>query len=126
MSYRYKKRRYSDRSLISIISYFVRQLYFPNPFTNLIKDSSMAEAANWICGVIFVFLAYTLTGTWYDGDERVIGSIGFFINFAILTGLFLLITKFFPNYYLVASLFFIVYILLCLVEGKILGKKYSF
>ena len=126
MNYRYKKRRYSGRSLISIISYFVRQLYFPNPFTNLIKDSSMAEVTNWICGGLFVFLAYKLTGTWYDGDERAVGSIGFFINFAILTGLFLLITKFFTNYYLIAFVFFTLYIILCIVEGKTLGKKYSF
>ena len=126
MSYRYKKRKYSGRGIISIVSYLTRQLWFPNPFTNLIKDSSIAEVANWICGGIFVFLAYKLTGTWYDGDERVIGSIGFFINFAILTGLFLLITKFFSNYYLIGFIFFSVYIILCIIEAKILGKKYSF
>lgn len=65
----------------------------------------MATIVNWIYGGIFIPLAYILTGTWYSGEAKPIGSFGFFINYAILVGLFMLITKFITNLYLVAFLF---------------------
>ena len=64
--------------------------------------------------------------TWYNGGAKAIGSFGFFINYAILTGLFLLITKFITNLYLVAFLFVLGYVILCLVESKLFGEKHSF
>lgn len=112
--------------LIKIFSYLIRQFLLPNPFINLFKDSGMAEIINWIFGGILVPLAYFLTGTWYDGGAKAIGSFGFLINYAILTGLFLLITKFIINIYLVAFLFTSGYIILCIVESKLFNRKTSF
>ena len=51
-------------------------------------------------------------------------SFGFFINYALLTGLFLLITKFIHNLYLVGILFVLGFIILWVVESKLLGEKH--
>lgn len=64
-----------------------------------------------------------LTGTWYDGDVKSFGSLGFLFNYAILTGLFLMITKFITNLCLVAFLFILGYAILCIVESKLFGEK---
>lgn len=123
MSRKYRNKGYNGREIVSIVSYLVRQFYFPNPFANIVKDSNIATIVNWMCGGIFIPLAYILTGTWYKGDAKAVGSFGFFINYAILTGLFLLITKFITNLYLVAFLFFLGYFILCVVESKLFGEK---
>lgn len=126
MSRKYRNKGYNGRGIVSIVSYLVRQFYFPNPFANIVKDSNIATIVNWICGGIFIPLAYILTGTWYKGDAKAVGSFGFFINYAILTGLFLLITEFITNLYLVAFLFFLGYFILCVVESKLFGEKNLF
>lgn len=126
MSRRYRSKSYNGRGLVSIASYLIRQFCFANPFSNLVKDPNIATIVNWICGGIFIPLAYILTGTWYNGGAKAIGSFGFFINYAILTGLFLLITKFITNLYLVAFLFILGYAILCIVENKLFGEKHPF
>ena len=126
MSRRYRSKSYNGRGLVSIASYLIRQFCFANPFSNLVKDPNIATIVNWICGGIFIPLAYILTGTWYNGGAKAIGSFGFFINYAILTGLFLLITKFITNLYLVAFLFILGYAILCIVENKLFGEKHLF
>lgn len=126
MSRRYRSKSYNGRGLVSIVSYLIRQFCFPNPFTNIVKDPNTATIVNLICGGIFIPLAYTLTGTWYNGGAKAVGSFGFFINYAILTGLFLLITKFITNLYLVAFLFILGYAILCIVENKLFGEKNLF
>lgn len=112
--------------LIKVISYLVRQFLIHNPFTNLIKNLGTAEIVNWIFGGALIPLAYFLTGTWHDGDVKFIGSLGFLFNYAILKGLFLMITKFITNLYLVAFLFILGYAILCIIESKLFGEKYSF
>lgn len=126
MSRRYRSKSYNGRGLVSIASYLIRQFCFANPFSNLVKDSNIATIVNWICGGIFIPLAYILTGTWYNGGAKAIGSFGFFINYAILTGLFLMITKFITNLYLVVFLFILGYAILCIVENKLFGEKHPF
>lgn len=126
MSRRYRSKSYNGRGLVSIASYLIRQFCFPNPFSNIVKDPNMATIVNWICGGIFIPLAYALTHMWYNGGAKSIGSFGFFINYAILTGLFLLITKFITNLYLVAFLFILGYVILCIVESKLFGEKHTF
>ena len=126
MSRRYRSKSYNGRGLVSIASYLIRQFCFANPFSNLVKDPNIATIVNWICGGIFIPLAYILTGTWYNGGAKAIGSFGFFINYAILTGLFLLITKFITNFYLIAFLFILGYAILCIVENKLFGEKHPF
>ena len=126
MSRRYRSKSYNGRGLVSIASYLIRQFCFANPFSNLVKDPNIATIVNWICGGIFIPLAYILTGTWYNGGAKAIGSFGFFINYAILTGLFLMITKFITNLYLVVFLFILGYAILCIVENKLFGEKHPF
>ena len=126
MGRRYRSKSYNGRGLVSIASCLIRQFCFANPFSNLVKDPNIATIVNWICGGIFIPLAYILTGTWYNGGAKAIGIFGFFINYAILTGLFLLITKFITNLYLVAFLFILGYAILCIVENKLFGERHSF
>lgn len=126
MSRKYRNKGYNGRELVSTASYLIRQFCFPNPFANIVKDSNIATIVNWICGGIFIPLAYILTGTWYKGGAKEVGSVGFFINYAILTVLFLLITKFITNLYLVVFLFILGYVILCIIENKLFGEKQSF
>lgn len=126
MSRRYRSKSYNGRGLVSIASYLIRQFCFSNPFSNIVKDPNTAIIVNWMCGGIFIPLAYILTGTWYNGGAKAVGNFGFFINYAILTGLFLLITKFITNLYLVAFLFILGYVILCIVESKLFGERHSF
>lgn len=83
--------------LIKVFSYLVRQFLILNPFTNLIKNPGTAEIVNWIFGGALIPLTYFFTGTWYDGNIKFIGSLGFLFNYAILIGLLLMITKFITN-----------------------------
>ena len=126
MSRGYRNKNYNGRGIVSIASYLIRQFCFPNPFSNIVKDPNTATIVNWICGGIFIPLAYALTHTWYNGGAKSIGSFGFFINYAILTGLFLLITKFITNLYLVAFLFILGNVILCIVESGLFGEKHTF
>ena len=112
--------------IISLMSYIIRQFFVPNPFTNLFKSSSMAEFINYIFGGVLVSLAHFLTGTWYDGKEPAIGSLGFFCNYIVLTYVFLFITKYVTNLYAIAVLYIIAYISLCIVESKLFRKKYYY
>ena len=125
MSYRYRKS--SGRGIVSTISYLIRQFFLPNPFENMFTKSGTAEAANLIFGGIFVPLAHLLTGTWYVSglNEKWEGSLGFFINYCILTGLLLLITKFISDIYWIIGIFVAVYIILCFVEGWLLNRHNS-
>lgn len=122
MAKRYKK----ESSYISIagISYFIRQFLLPNPFSNLF-ESGTAELVNYFFGSILVGLAYILTGMWYFSKmgEYWKGSLGFFINFSLLTGLILFISKFITNIYWITVIFAFAYILLCIFEAKLLNKN---
>lgn len=126
MSRRYRSKSYNERGIISIASYLIRQFCFPNPFSNIVRDPNIATTVNLICGGIFIPLTYILTGTWHKGGAKAVGSFGFFINYAILTGMFLLITKFITNHYLIAFLFILGYVILCAVEYKFFEERHSF
>lgn len=126
MSRRYRSKSYNERGIVSIASYLIRQFCFPNPFSNIVKDPNIATIVNLICGGIFIPLAYILTGTWYKGCAKSVGSFGFFINYVILTGLFLMTTKFITNLYLVAFLFILGYVILCIIESKLFGERNLF
>ena len=122
MAKRYKK----ESSYISIagISYLIRQFLLPNPFSNLF-ESGTAELVNYFFGSMLVGLAYILTGMWYFSKkgEYWKGSLGFFINFSLLTGLILFISEFITNIYWVIGIFVFSYIFLCIFEAKLLDKN---
>lgn len=46
MSRKYRNKGYNGRGIVSIVSYLVRQFYFPNPFSNIVKDQNTATIAN--------------------------------------------------------------------------------
>ena len=110
--------------IIKITSYLIRQFILPNPFINLITDEGTAFIVNLIFGGILIPLSYLLTGTWYNGESKAVGSFGFLINYALLTGLFLLITFFISNIYFVLFIFIILYIILCILESKLFSNNY--
>lgn len=124
MSYRYRNKKSSGRGIISIMSYLIRQFVLPNPFENIFQNPGSAELANYIFGGIFVPLAFFLTGTWYvsRSNERWEGILGFFVNYCILTGLLILISKLISNIYWIVGIFLIVYIALCIIEGLLLNR----
>lgn len=121
--YKYYKKE-SSYALVAGISYFIRQFLLPNPFSNLF-GSGMAEFINYIFGGVLITLSYFLTRTWYvskKGDYWK-ESLGFLINFSMLTGLILFISKFITNIYLVSGIFVYVYIILCILEAKLLNRN---
>lgn len=109
--------------IIKIISYLIRQFWLPNPFANMFEPS-VAEIVNWSVGGVFMLLAYILTGTWYESEKGYywLGSLGFLINYAILTALLLLISKLTTILWLIAVIFLIAYILLCVIEYKLFNR----
>lgn len=109
---------------IKIFSYLARQFLLPNPFDNLISDNNIATIVNWACGFIFIRLAYDLTGIWYHGNASEDGSIGFFFNYALLTFIFLGITKVISNLKVVLIIFSLIYLGLCIIARKLFGKAY--
>lgn len=124
---RYKKyKKESSYTLVAGISYFIRQFLLPNSFSNLF-ESGIAELVNWFFGGILIALAYILTGTWYVSKkgEYWKGSLGFLINFSVLTGLMLFISKFITNIYWVSGIFIFLYIILCFLEGWLLNRNNS-
>lgn len=123
MSRRYRKN--NAREFISIMSYLARQFILPNPFANIFVSPGYAEIANWIFGGIFVPLSFLLTKTWYVSgiNEKWEGSLGFFVNYCMLTGLLLLISKFISNIYWIIGIFVVVYLILCFIEGWLLNKN---
>lgn len=127
MRYRYRNRKNNSRGLISVISYLIRQFYMPNPFGNIFKNPANAEIANWLFGGIFIPLAYFATGTWYasGSDAKWVGSLGFFINYCILTGLLLFISKFVSDIYWIIGFFIFLYIILCIAEFWLFNRNSS-
>ena len=125
MSRRYRKS--NGRGVLSTISYLIRQFFLPNPFKNMFQKAGTAEVVNLIFGGIFIPLAFLLTRTWYVSgvNEKWEGSLGFFINYCILTGLLLLISKFISDIYWIIGIFVAVYIILCFVEGWLLNRHNS-
>lgn len=125
MSRRYRKS--NGRVFISTISLLVRQFLLPNPFENIFPETGTAEVANLIFGGIFVPLAFLLTRTWYVSgvNEKWEGSLGFFVNYCILTGLLLLISKFISDIYWIIGIFCFVYLILCFLEGWLLNRNNS-
>ena len=73
--------------LISVLSLLIRQFWLPNPFECC---SDYALLINWIVGIILSPIAYLIVGTVYEkGSAPVIGSVLYFITYAALTGILL-------------------------------------
>lgn len=106
---------------IKLISYLARMSLLPNPFSNLIEDYFISEITNYIFGGIFVLLSYKMTGAWYSGKEKFIGSLGYLVNYTILTFLFLLITRFIIDIYLALLIFSIIYVIMFIIEFILFG-----
>ena len=121
---RYNKKKSGGRGILSTISYFVRQFYFPNPFVNVFEDASTAEVFNWMFGGVFIPLAFLLTRTWYINGphEKWEGVIGFFVNYFLITTLFLVISKFIADIYWLIGVFVFGYIVLLVVESYICNE----
>ncbi len=113
--------------IISLLSFLIRQFALPNPFVN-IAGENYAELVNYIFGGIFIILAYIITGSWYVSkkEDRWVGSIGFFLNYVLLTFITLGVSYFIHNIYWLSGIIIFVVIILCIVESKLFGKRISF
>lgn len=114
--------------LIRIISIFLRQFIFPNPFQNIFLNQGMSEFINLIFGGIFAKLAYELTGSWYVSgkDESWEGSIGFLGNYFLLTMLLIGISFIIHNIYWIVGIFLVIYIILYIAEDALFNRHKSF
>ena len=112
--------------IVKYLSFLIRQFFLPNPFINIF-NATTAEIINIMVGGIFIPLAYILTGTWYISSKETawIGSIGFLINYAILTFLLLLISRLIENMYLMIIVYVVAYVLLCIIEHKLFNNKFN-
>lgn len=110
--------------IISFISFIIRQFLLPNPFKNIL-GTNWAEIVNLIFGGVFVAMAYTITGSWYSSRKelRWLGSLGFFINYCLMTGITIVISKFVHNIYIIAGIIIVIFLLLCLIERKMFSEK---
>ena len=63
---------------------------------------------------------------WYNGEIKFIGSFGFLVNYIFLTSIFILITKYVTNLFLILFIFVLAYIILYIIERKLLGQKFTF
>ena len=113
-------------SIIKLLSYLLRQFWIPNPFTNLVNDPNIAWFVNLAFESFHIYFAYLITRVWYDKKNRIAGSLGFFINYVLLTYIFSVITYFFTNYYIITVLFVLAFFVLCITEKKIFKEKYPF
>lgn len=113
--------------IIRIISFLVRQFLLPNPFINII-DANYAFIVNLLFGGIFVRLAYRITGSWYISrkGEWWIGSLGFLINYTILTFLTIVISKVIQDVLWIAIVILVITVLLCYIENKLFAEKTMF
>ena len=114
--------------IIKLLSYLARQFLLPNPFINLFVDKNFAEIVNCFFGGVYVWLAYTITGTWYTSrkENRWIGSLGFFLNYTLLTFITIGISYFIHNIYWLSGIMLSVVIILSIIESKLFGKRISF
>ena len=125
MSYRYRRKKQSNKGPMSAISYLIRQFILPNPFINLVEDINKATIINWIFGFIFIPLAFILTGTLYASgrDEKWMGSFMFLVNYFVLTEIFRFITKFIANIYWSIGIFVIICVVLYVLGSKLVSKN---
>ena len=108
---------YKLYTLVSGICYFIRLLWFPNPFSNWFPE--IATMVNYIVGFVFLPFARLLTKIWYSGDDPIKGSVIYLINYFLLTVLLLGITLFITNIGWVIALFILGYIVLIYIECKL-------
>ena len=111
--------------IVSLLSFLIRQ-FLPNPFVN-IAGENYAELVNCIFGGIFIMLAYIITDSWYVSkkEDRWVGSIGFFLNYVLLTFITLGVSYFIHNIYWLSGIMIFVVIVLCIIESKLFGKRIS-
>lgn len=101
--------------IISIISYIIRLLYSPNTFVKLFATGT-AELMNYTFGFVFGALAYKITGLWYDKKDYIAGCIVFFINYFIISYVFLVITYLTVNTFIITISFILFLFILSFIE----------
>ncbi len=113
--------------IISLLSFLVRQFVLPNPFINIVEEN-YADLVNLIFGGIIIAVAYIVTGTWYVSkkEDRWAGSLGFLLNYILLTFITIGVSYFIHNIYLLLVIMVFVVIALCIIESKLFGKRISF
>ena len=112
--------------IIALISAWIRQFYLPNPFVNII-DPLYADLFNIIIGVFIIhILAYYITGCIYEkGSSPGLGSFLYLINYIVISGLIILITKYIKVIWLAVIVFLLIYISGCIFLSNCKNKQYN-
>ena len=87
--------------IVSIISYFIRQFYLPNPYLNFFETEVCADLFNIIVGgTILHVYAYFLTSGIYDNGKHSswVGSFWYCVNYILNTCLINTISYKYPNF----------------------------
>ncbi len=86
--------------IVSIISYFIRQFYLPNPYANFFEIEVYADIFNIIVGgTILHVYAYFLTSSTYDKGKHSswVGSFWYCVNYILNICLINTISYKYPN-----------------------------
>lgn len=86
--------------IISIISFFIRQFYLPNPYANFFEIEVYADIFNiMVGGTILHIYSYFLTSSIYDKDKHSswVGSFWYCVNYILNTCLINTISYKYPN-----------------------------
>ena len=112
--------------IVSLVSIFVRNFLLPNPYINLIGNETYAELFNiFIGGFILHKLAYWFTGNIYRKsiDDASVGSFCYLISYVVITLVFSFLGYFISNVMLFIGVFLVLYLLACIIFGKLFSKE---
>ena len=111
-------------AIVSIAGSIIRQLFLPNPFTELFDTQGMAVGFNLLVGgSVIGCLSYILTGCIYDsGDNPAEGSALYTISYIVITFLFYGITELISNVILAVIIFIILYGVACIFLSNLKSR----
>ena len=99
--------------IVSVLGSILRQIYLPNPFTNIFTTQGLADLFNLVIGgTIIGFLSYSLTGCIYErGEAPAIGSFLYTFNYALITFSFYGVSLLIKNIILAVVIYVIIYVI---------------
>lgn len=115
--------------IIYIVSWLIRSFLLPNPFENVIGDKACALIFNSVAGeAIISALAFFITGCWYTRkvNKKESGSLGYLISYIAITFLFIILSSTIKDLKICLFIFFIIYIITCIILSRFKTKFVTF
>lgn len=116
-------------AFVNIASMLIREFLLPNPFENLIGNKVGADLFNILVGgAVLHFLAFFMTGCWYTkgANKPAGGSLSYLICYAVITGLFILLSSHIKDIWLCLGIFSVIYIVACIILSRFKTKFVTF